>query len=343
VNVFRNEYGTKRYKPYTLDYLQGIINRYKKEIDLNKKKPLIEKITKGFLLNTKHYPCIQKMLDDGMDRIEKSYRNFALCRIVALLKLRGYTKEMTHSIVLDWNQRKCKPPKSSNEVEQEVTAVWGNNYRFLGCVDKIKNQKHRAFLEQYCDRHTCNTATVSNHSADVDSVPATLRLFDIKNESLVQLSGYAILILCILHRNKNGLTYKQIEKEMMCGNKPCATEKTIRNALASMDGKQITHDARTYKIKSVYRDTGSIVFSNAICDLLINQLIKQSDFKVFICMKKCMSNGESVNVERISEMLRSDPSNVRRSIKNLEDVHAVKRYDADDERGLRVRRYLLAG
>ena len=343
VNVFRNEYGGKRYKPYTLDYLQGIISRYKRGIDLETKKPLIEKITKGFRLNTKHYPCIQKMLDDGTDRIEKTYRNFALCRIVALLKQRGYTIETTLATVLDWNQRKCEPPKPSKKVEQEVAAVWGKDYRLLGCVDKIKNQRHRSFLEQYCDRHTCNTATMCNHPADVDSVPATLRLCDIKTELLARLSGYAILILCILHRNENGLTYKQIEKEMMCGNKPCATEKTIRKALASMVGKQIAHDGGMYKIKSVHRDTGHIVFSYAICDLLINKLIKQSDFKVFICMKKCMNSGDSVNAERIAEKLRSDKSNVRKSIKNLEDVHAVKRYDADDERGLRVRRYLLAG
>lgn len=345
VNVFRNEYGTKRYRPYTLDALQGIINRYRREIELEEKKPVIDEINRSFRINTRHYPCVEKMLADGPDKIEKDYRNFALCRIVKMLQKRAYTKEKVAEVALEWNQRKCEPPKRENEIRADVDSIWEKDYRLLGCTDKIPNHKHRAFLERYCDRHTCLTATICGQSADADTVPALLRQYDLKSTPLRELTGYQYLILCILHRNRNGLTYKGIEAEMLCKQtrKPCATEKTIRTALTGMTGKYITKKGTTYRIKSTFCATGVITFSYAICVLLINKLITQADFKVFLAMLRCVHQEERPTLERIADMLRSDKSNVRKSIKNLEDAHAVKSNLYTDERGINCRRYHLLG
>ena len=119
--------------------------------------------SKDGLTNINQYPylCNKVAYEQGVDEHE---RNTFMGRLIYQFLRQGKTESYIHEEIQKWNSR-CRPPKTRNEVTNEVNGwLKGKDiYNIGGCHWKISDPRVKAIVEKYCDKAHCldvNSITV---------------------------------------------------------------------------------------------------------------------------------------------------------------------------------------
>lgn len=357
VTMINNTYGTAMYKQYKLNEILSQIGFYKRNECIDENTP-----SKPTLVydSVSYSYCTLKMLNEGVDKTE---RNFALGRIVNYLKLKGYTESATQKRILEWNLT-CRPPKNEKEVKLDFENYWAksNEYKLLGC--KLSNEVDQKILDKYCDQYLCKS-TYEKKSSDIliDSREVEFGNLFLNDKYLKDLNGYCYLILTILHLFPNGLTLDELKKELTAKNylkkeqiKPCMSVNTLRkvlkilifnckfveykeNGLRKQGFMKKRCDFYRLKVRINYKGYTRFYYSASI--LLINNLITQTDYLVYLCLVRNLQSGQNISEDTISDNLGMHKGNVSRNIKSLHDSGILKIEQRMNEKGLYYNHYTL--
>ena len=311
VNIICNNYGSPQFKPYSLNKLERIISFAKQS---EKVKEVQQLPSKEYNAVSGYY-CIEKMLAEG---VQQGERNFCLGRITKYLQMKGYNYSNALKLVLEWNQR-CSPPKSVNEIAADFKRYWESDYKLLGC--RLDDEAHQSILNRYCDKFHCKTI-YENLSTNIKTKEISMDNHLLQNKIIRKLRGNHYLILSVLHVHDEGLTYNGISQEITNSitNKCCLsrnTLKTVLNDLAKM--KYISHDEYgTYRLITFPNfGQGYTRYYYSASILLINGIIKQQDYLVYLCLVRNLQQNRNVTYNTLSEDTGISESHICEHIQNL--------------------------
>lgn len=312
VNIISNNYGNPKFKPYSLNKLEKIIS-FTKQID--EIKQIQQEPPQEYNKESSYY-CVEKMIASGGCKGE---RNFCLGRITKYLQtIKGYNYNNALKIIMDWNKR-CSPPKNINEVTADFKRYWESDYKLLGC--KLDNQKDQSILNQYCNKFLCKTV-YKNDTTQIKCKEINMDNHLLKNCVLKKLKGNHYLILSVLHLHDEGLTLKGIKEAITNSNtnKCCLSRNTLKVVLAELlKQKYIELDKYgTYRLVEIPNfNVGYTRYYYSATILLINGIIKQQDYLVYLCLVRNLQQSKSVSYDALSEDTNIDKSNIGKYIKNL--------------------------
>ena len=194
VKVVSNSVKSDNFKLYNIQKLE---NRIGFE-ELNRKMEIPEQQPSNPIRNASiRYYCVDAMLNLGC---EKGERNFALGRIIAKLKNENYQKNKAKGIVMDWNKR-CNPPKSEREVEDDFERYWNNNdYKLLGC--NLPDGGKKEILEKYCEKALCKNFQKYEIKNDTNDIVLINALF-LNQRNAKRLKGLHYLIILMVSTFNN--------------------------------------------------------------------------------------------------------------------------------------------
>lgn len=295
VNIITNNYGSPQFKPYSLNKLEKIISYAKQS---SKVKEVQQLPPKEYNAVSSYY-CVEKMISEG---VQQGERNFCLGRIVKYLQtIRGYNYNNALKLVLEWNQR-CRPPKSVNEIAADFKRYWESDYKLLGC--KLEDKVHQSILNRYCDKYNCKTV-YDNSPAKLKTKEISIDNHLLQNRVIKKLRGNHYLILSVLHLHDEGLTYKQLQEEITnpTTQKCCLARNTLKTVLGDLIFKgYIACDGHgTYRlIKIPNYGQGYTRYYYAATILLINGIIKQQDYLVYLCLVRNLQQDKDVSYDTLS-------------------------------------------
>lgn len=156
--VFNMYEANNLFKPYSLDAISNYINKYKAN-----KKAVVEleeyrqKVNWDYSSRNKphSYLCIQKVFNEGADIHQ---RNFWLGRIVKMFQKQGVNEYTIYKYAHEFNSR-CRPPKPTNVIDDDVARYLANDYNLLGCWEALSNPNHREWDNLIVTRHIVETIT----------------------------------------------------------------------------------------------------------------------------------------------------------------------------------------
>ena len=335
VNIICNNYGSPQFKPYTLNKLERIISSAKQS---EKVKEVQQLPPKEYNVVSGYY-CVEKMIAEGSRQGE---RNFCLGRITKYLQLKGYHYSNGLKVVLEWNQR-CSPPKSVNEVAVDFKRYWESPYKLLGC--KLDDEVHQSILNRYCDKFHCKTI-YDDSKANIKTKEISMDNHLLQNKVIRKLRGNHYLILSVLHVHDEGLTYNGISQEITNSttNKCCLsrnTLKTVLNDLVKMN--YISHDEYgTYRLITFPNfGQGYTRYYYSASILLINGIIKQQDYLVYLTLVRNLQQDKDVTYDTLSEDTGIDKSNIGKRIHNLFKAKILDIEKSYNNKGLLCNTYVL--
>ena len=296
--------------------------------------------------------CIDKMLQG----VEQGERNFALGRITKALQVRGYTQAKAKQIVKEFNLR-CNPPKAEQELIDDFMRFWENDYRLLGCY--IKDTRKQGILKNYCSLYECEyrknyDAGIEQEEQEQDKEKYLELMFDnrfLGVRYMRELKGNHYLILAMLLTDKeNGLDTNELIKSLtpIKSDKPCIKKDNVYFILKELEQegfilKEQSHDRRKpnrYKIidnPSYTRGYTRTLFSVAL--LLINQVITQKHYLVYLYLLHHIQLGLTVDYDTMSQELEIDKGNISKLIKQMEEKNMIRVEKRTSERGLQYNYY----
>lgn len=313
VLIVSNNYGAERFKPYTLNKLEQIISYIKQANEIK----AIEALTPVEYNKTSSYFCIQKMLSEGA---KKGERNFCLGRITKYLKdIKGYRNENALKLILEWNC-KCAPPKSIEEVKNDFNRYWESDYRLLGC--NLDNPSNQLTLNKYCEKINCITIfQESDTSSKIRELEVKMDNHLLQNCDLKRLRGNHYLILSVLHIHSKGLTLERLKEEITNPNthKCCLSKNTIKSILGELLDKYITCNVfGVYQLIDIANfGFGYTRYYYSATILLINGIIKQQEYLVYLCLVRNLQMNKDVSYYTLAEDTGIDKSNIGKYINNL--------------------------
>ncbi len=277
-------------------------------------------------IRTNSYLCCQRMLEGGA---YQGSRNFVQGRITKYLQdILGLEKEEALQRILDWNKL-CQPPK---ENEQEIIAdfelYWSRGYNLLGCKCK-DNPKLQEQLGRYCDRDACKK-NISGEDSAIDEIKTkVLRLDNLywSERNMKKLKGFDYLILSILTLQGDKMTTSEIKRSLTSQQtgKQCISNPTLINVLRKLTELGLIDctggNPKSYRITAVANyNRGYTRLAHTAGLLLINEIISQNEFLIYLYLTKSIQRGESMTYENISKHLGIDKSNVSRHIQKLQGL-----------------------
>lgn len=313
VNVVINNFGSQKFKAYTLDQVERSIRFANK----SKKEKLPEAIpSKEYSFQSSYY-CVEKMLSEG---VIKGERNFCLGRITKYLQLiKGYTQTAALQRVLEWN-RKCDPPKKESEIERDFERYWIGQYKLLGC--SIKEPTLQSILNKYCNKFDCKSIVEDSNSGETEAIEFMMDNHLLKDEIFHKLRGNHYLMLSILEVSGKGLTFQHIEKEITNRKtgKCCLSKNTIRTALKDLISmKLVCKDENgsyhSVDISNYGLGCTRLYYSGAI--LLINGVITQPEYLLYICLAHHMQHNMNVTYDSLALSTGIDKGNISRYMYGL--------------------------
>ena len=340
VTVVNNAYQVgSQFKYFTLQYIQKQIQYYEEN---QKACKILEKIEWDYqsLNDYPCYLCIQKIMNEGT---VLGQRNFWHGRIVKMLQMEGHNRSKIHSACQEYN-RKCRPPKSKEEIEKDTDRFLENDYKLLGCYKSFpEGDKHRKWVEAQCDEVYCRTyhngAKISIQKGDAARINKKV----LTNRNLRTLTGNEYLIITLLDvyknsfgrrgfriRNLKGLLHSSIRK------KQCISDRLLKELLIELTEKrwiEVVPDSKQPKkweenhLKLTRRlkefEKGYIEFYFSIAGALIDGRISQKEYIVFITLVRNLSDKKSVSYDQLAEDLDMDKHNIRKYIKKLQDERCL--------------------
>lgn len=336
VKVIANKINSEQFRPYTLEQLERLVKDYQSAMsELSTAARRAIKLSSPLSVNTSvGYSCVQRMLEQGA---EQHFRNFALGRITAFLRYQGYTRAKALEIVLDWNQR-CKPPKDEASVKADFELYFSGDYKLLGC--NLPDARQADYLSRLCNRDQCETW---KRRTNPNWVPIELNRCEVKDTALRQLKGIDYLILSVLHSQEQGLTLPELKKRLTAREtgKPCLSHPTIIKSLHRMETQYVELvDGRWRTIKR-YRAGADVIFSFEAVELVINDIISPTEFKVLISIMRNLQDKKSVTYTDLSSALNMPESNIARTVHGLNEAHVIHVDKVMTEKGLYANKYTL--
>ena len=96
-----------------------------------------------------------------------------------------------------------------------------------------------------------------------------------------------------------------------------------------------------YAVRSKFNIKGITRFFYSVSILLINKIISQTEYRVYIALVRNLQVGQQVSYDWLAAELAMDPSNVGKAIRGLDEAHALSIRKCYDERGAMVNSYTL--
>ena len=335
VNIICNNYGNPNFKPYSLNKLEKIVSYAKQSAKVKE----VQQLPPKEYNKTSGYFCIEKMLAEG---VQQGERNFCLGRITKYLQLKGYHYSNGLKVALEWNQR-CNPPKSVNEVAVDFKRYWESDYKLLGC--KLEDKTKQSILNRYCDRYKCKTI-FNNSKANIKTKEIEMDNNFLKNNVIRKLRGNHYLILSVLYVHDKGLTYNSISQEITnpTTKKPCISRKTLYRILNDLvEMKYISHDQYgTYRlIKFPNFGQGATKYYYSASILLINGIIKQQDYLIYLCLVRNQQQNKSTTYDQISDDTGISKGHVCEHIQNLFKAKILDITKSYTDKGILCNTYTL--
>lgn len=307
--------------------LSLFITRLDKYIDHEERKA--SKVKYGALEGIKidRY-CIAKMLEG----VPEGERNFALGRITKYLQVKGYTKQASQEIVLQWN-RLNTPPEDEQKLTNDFNSYWRGDYKLLGCVQD--NPELQQVLSKHCNRPECPFTAAIGHIVLNNHVQYNNRLLN----QISELSGNDLIIYGLLLRHSEGLTTSLLEEKLTsrATGKRCMSRPTMLSCLEELDKRGFIEILRGNKRagkESLFKakpqgtyGTGYTLISNGAINGAIDRRITPAEFKLYtLLLKYAFGKGICWPSSRtLAKEVGTTRENVTMLLKGLEEADFIKK------------------
>lgn len=336
VNIITNNYGHEKFKLYDLTKLEKII--YYATHD--EEDSGVEVLPPKEFNKVSSFYCIEKMLATGAI---KGDRNFCLGRIIKYLQtIRGFTYNASLKQIQEWNQR-CSPPKSVNEIKNDFDRYWKSDYKLLGC--HLEDEAQQSTLNKYCEKYSCKTIY---KDSDIQIKTKEIEMDNnlLKNTVLRKLRGNHYLILSVLHLHSEGLTLSGLKEQITNRNtnRCCLSPNTLKTILEDLEPKYIIKDKYgTYRLVDIKNfGLGYTRYYYSATILLINGIIKQQDYLVYLCLvRNLQSKSSNVTYDTLSDDCGIEKSNIGKHIRNLHRCKILEIEKSYNEKGIVFNSYTL--
>lgn len=342
-----NSYNGPAYHPLGIYYINQLMKDYNERLQ---NKQIMEAIGRNLsdAEGSRCYYCIQKVLEEGADASE---RNTWHGRIVKYLQLMGKGPSEILSICLQWN-KKCRPPKLESEIIKDTEAYMSRDYNLLGCYESILDERKREIVEKQCDKYHCKTHQ-KGISKKSDSTEVAIPISILTNMNLREISGYAFLLITILYIHKNQkMTVKGLKSLLGISQRAnnCMSPRVFNNTLSEMikyrwieltphREKAPFSNCEIKLLKKVNNTPkGNILLYHSVAQALILGEISQTDYRVYLTMKRNLTRNRCVTHEQIASDLDMDTSNIGKYIRHLIEKNCLLR-EANYCGNLRYSRY----
>lgn len=360
VKVVSNSYMVgNQFKSFDLYYIKKLLKYCKGEQETQQ---ILEKVDWHYEeLNT--YPCflcIRKVLNEGAD---VGQRNFWHGRIVKLLQMEGYTESKIYTICQEYN-KKCRPPKSKEEIENDTKRYLITDYQLLGCHESIKDQVKRGYVEEQCDKAYCGTYHNGAKISIEEGNSVKLDKCILGNKHLRTITGNEYLIITLLDvysdafgrrgfrvKNLKDLLYSSVRQ------KSCINDRLLKKLLLNLSEKEwivitpnekkSTFDESKIKLNKRLKEfkKGYIEFYFSIANALIDGKIDQIHYLVFITLLRNLADGKKVTYEQLAEDLGMDSENgkynIGKYIRKLAKERCLIVKKDYSEKGIEFNRYQI--
>lgn len=346
VSIVNIAYGNEKFHYHKFNTLESVMGHIEtnRKIEENNLIDIPRRVYEAN--NNKQYQCVEKMIYEGADKGE---RNFCLGRIIKTLQKQSYTEERIIQIILEFNER-CRPPKPKEEILADYKSYCRKPYNLLGCAEAFSEGRQKDILEKYCDIDHCRC--VKNGSFKMNL--SDNRCVDINNDLLEDrkmqyLSGYDYLILTILEQNRQldgekGMSIAKL-KSRLTGRRertPCISDETLKKCIKRLkDKKIVTYVEKGNSYKEKYIRLREIAISNkgytkyyySSALMLINGIITQTEYLVYIHLIKELQLGQSVSYDDMAKALKMDSSNIGKCINGLHMAQMIYIQKKPNEKG----------
>lgn len=360
VKVVNNTYMVgNQFKSFDLPYIKKQLKYCKEEQETQQ---ILEKVDWHYEeLNT--YPCflcIRKMLNEGAD---VGQRNFWHGKIVKLLQMEGYSESKIYSMCQEYN-KKCRPPKSKEEIEADTKRYLAEDYNLLGCYESIKDPVKRGYVEAQCDKAFCGTYHNGAKISIEEGNAVKLDKCILGNKNLQTMTGNEYLIITLLDVygdtfGRRGFRVKNL-KDLLHSSvrqKSCINERLLKKLLLHLsekewititpDKKKTTFDESKIKLNKRLKEfkKGYIEFYFSIANALIDGKIDQIHYLVFITLLRNLADGKKVTYEQLAEDLGMDSENgkynIGKYIRKLAKERCLIVKKDYSEKGIEFNRYQI--
>lgn len=306
-----------------------IIQQMKDHTEKEKNRQILEEIghANSSLEDNQCYYCIQKALELGADKTE---RNTWHGRIVKYFQLIGKGPSEIHSLCQQWN-KKCRPPKPATVIAADTEKFINEEYNLLGCYESIPDKRKSKIVEKNCDKTLCITHQ-KGVSKKVNSPEVPIPISILKNQNLRDMSGYAFLLVAMLHIHKNQkMTVKKLKALLNISRtaNDCMSPKVFNETLEVMikNGwiELIPHRVKApfgnceIKLLKKAKSTpkGNILLYHSVVQAMISGEISQTEFRIYLTMKRNLSRGRDVTFEQLASDLNMCETNIGKYINYL--------------------------
>jgi predicted transcriptional regulator len=356
VKMVNNTYMVgSQFKQFDLPYIRRQMDYFK---DTQETYEILDKVDWNYeaLDDYPCYLCIRKVMNEGAD---EGQRNFWHGRIVKMLQMEAYTITKIHSICQEYN-RKCRPPKPENIIEEDTNRFLDTDYKLLGCYESFPvGDKHREWIEAQCDKVYCGTyhngAKISIEEGDAARINKKILL----NRDLRTMTGNEYLIITLLDVYKNsfgrrGFRVKNLKEFLYSSvrKKQCIADRLLKTLLLELETKkwiEIVPDSKQpkkideSKLKLTRRlkefQQGFIEFYFSIAGALIDGRITQVEYIVFITLVRNLTDKKAVTYDQLAEDLSMDKNNIAKYIKKLQKERCLIIEKEHTDKGYECNKY----
>ena len=320
--------------PVKCEIIESASNRY--SLDLFKKilnVPIVLQVPDIYKidipeLNNSNKPCI-RAISKG---VTQGNRNFAEGRLIKYLQQKGSTRADTKAIILNWN-RNNEPPIDEISLVKDFEAYWKTDYKLLGCC--IDNIELQSILYVFCNKGECipniNVCKIKLEN----NVTFNNRLFNY----IHKLTGYSLVVLGILDRNRTGLTISLLNMKLTnrVTDKICMSRSTLMKSLRilesiglieTLDGNRRAGKENLYKpIPQGTFGKGYTLCSYGAIHGAIDGRVTAAEFKLYVLLLKYAFDKGSCYPSQmtLSKELRVSQSNVSMILTSLEKHDYIKK------------------
>lgn len=356
VKMVNNTYMVgSQFKQFDFPYIRRQMDYFK---DTQETYEILEKVDWNYeaLDDYPCYLCIRKVMNEGAD---EGQRNFWHGRIVKMLQMEAYTRTKIHSICQEYN-RKCRPPKPENIIEEDTNRFLDTDYKLLGCYESFPvGDKHREWIETQCDKVYCGTyhngAKISIEEGDGAKINKKI----LSNRYLRTMTGNEYLIITLLDVYKNsfgrrGFRVKNLKEFLYSSvrKKQCIADRLLKTLLLELEIKkwiEIVPDPKQpkkfeeSKLKLTRRlkefQQGYIEFYFSIAGALIDGRITQVEYIVFITLVRNLTDKKAVTYDQLAEDLSMDKNNIAKYIKKLQKERCLIIEKEHTDKGYECNKY----
>lgn len=270
--------------------------------------------------------CI-RMMAKGTD---SGHRNFALCKIVKWLQLRGHTRREALDIVRRWN-RLNTPPKPDNQLLIEFNKVWATDYKFLGCRFK-DNQYLQEQSDHFCSMGECKYSTMQN--IDVINSDNSCKVDNLIFEESIysQMKGMELAIFFTIAKSE-GITKEHLAKITGFHVRNQNFVKSIHHLkelkfINAIEGNKRLKEKDLLILGNDYTyGRGYTIVNNLLSETYLGKRITDTEYKLLILLKYYSFQESTVNPSRdtLAIKMGTTPKTITNTLNQLEYKLYIKR------------------